>query len=343
MLPPVTRTRRVAHCAILLGISALALSLSSCNDDQPDLVSPQGPQPSRVEQAAALLAPNTWATKAVMPQGRSQVKSTSYNNLIFVIGGRTPLGGPRTRVDAYNITTNTWSSRAPLPSARTALNGATTINGVIYVTGGFNTSFALTKTVYAYNVSTNTWTRKADMPQVGSCGAQGTIGGLLYVYAGCTNVPNGDQLFRYNPASNTWVTRAPPPTQHASPAAAGVINGRFYLAGGITDGAQSNPTLNVYNPATNTWATRAPMPGEQSNSATGVIGGRLFAAGGADQNGTTGTLRVYNPATNTWATRAPMTTPRFDAAGTPAAGLLWVMGGVNSAGNTTNKNEAYTP
>lgn len=183
------------------------------------------------------------------------------------------------------------------------------------------------------------------MPQAGSCGAQGVIGGLLYVYVGCTNVQNGHHLFRYNPATNIWVTRAAPPSRHVSPAAAGVINGRFYLAGGIANGGlPNNLTLDVYNPTTNTWTTRAPLPGEQAASATGVIGGRLFAAGGVDDMFLPiGTLRVYNPATNRWTTRAPMPAPRFDAAGTPAAGLLFVIGGGTPNGGLTGRNEAYTP
>ena len=85
------------------------------------------------------------------------------------------------------------------------------------------------------------------------------------------------------------------------------------------------------------------MPDVQSNSATGVINGILFAAGGSDQNGAINTVRAYNPATNTWSTRLPMPTARYDAAGTAAGGRLWAMGGFNSAGSVIGKNEAYSP
>ena len=338
MRSPMTRTRRVGHGAMLLGIGAVAMPLASCDDTQQPL-SPRDTQASELSAAALV---NTWATKAPMTLARAQAKSTSFNNFIFVIGGRTSNGAPRTNVDAYNLTNNTWAPRAPLPAARTALNGATTINGLIYVTGGFNSSFQLTKTLYVYNTANNTWTKKADMPVVGSCGAQFTTGGQLYVYVGCTGVAFDHRLLRYNPATNIWISRAAPPSQHASPAAAGVINNRLYLAGGAAN-TSPNQSLHVYNPGTNSWITRAPMPDVQSNSATGVINGILFAAGGSDQNGAINTVRAYNPATNTWSTRLPMPTARYDAAGTAAGGRLWAMGGFNSAGSVIGKNEAYSP
>jgi N-acetylneuraminic acid mutarotase len=337
---------QLKNAAILFGLCA---ALVAC-DGAPtrDLTAPDPAAGALDAQNVSLLAPsNTWTGKASLPgdrprQGRSSLKASSLDNFIYVFGGEAP-AGISARVDAYNITTNSWSPRAPLPSARLLLNGASTINRLIYVTGGFNSAFAFTKTLYVYNAATDSWVRKADMPQTGSCGAQGVIGGLLYVYVGCTNASNAHHLFRYNPATNIWVTRAAPPTRHVNPAAAGVITGKFYLAGGFSNVSTDNLTLDVYNPATNTWTTRAPLPGAQRAGATGVIGGKLFAAGGdAGTASPIGTLRVYDPATNLWTTKAPMPTPRGDAAGTPAAGLLFVIGG-HALNSFTGRNEAYTP
>lgn len=179
------------------------------------------------------------------------------------------------------------------------------------------------------------------MPQGGSCGAQGVISGLLYVYTSCTDVPNGQGFFRYNPSTNTWVTRALPPSKHVFPAA-GVIAGKFYLAGGHLDNGNPNAAVHVYNPASNSWSTKAPVPGPEAlvDPASAVISGKLFAAGG---NGPSRTLRVYDPNTNSWTTKASMPTARRAAAGAAASGLFYVMGGVVSSGSLTRKVEAYTP
>ena len=338
MLSPMTRTRRLGRGAVLLGIAAGAMPLASCDETQ----QPLSPLVTQASQLSANALVNTWATRAPMTLARAQAKSTSFNNFIFVVGGRTSNGAPRTNVDAYNITNNTWAQRAPLPAARTALNGATTINGSDLCHRGVQQFLSANQDVVRLQHREQHVDQEGRHARCGSCGAQFTTGGQLYVYVGCTGVAFEHRLLRYNPATNSWISRAAPPSQHASPAAAGVISNRLYLAGGAAN-TSPNQSLHVYNPGTNSWITRAPMPDVQSNSATGVINGILFAAGGSDQNGAIKTLRAYNPATNSWSTKLPMPTARYDAAGTTAGGRLWAMGGFNSAGSVIGKNEAYSP
>ena len=225
----------------VLGMTLLALF--ACNDDPVAPPEPEGALPESAPQESAPLqdvvlvaAPNTWAGKKAMPTARSQLVAVTVNNIIYAIGGAgSSLTALRT-VQAYNPATNSWSTKAQLPSGRRAQTGASSIGNKIYVAGGFNTSAALTKTLYVYDVAANTWTKKADMPTVGSCGGQGVINNLLYVYVGCTGVPFGDKLLRYTPSTNKWTTLAAPPHQHAS-GAAGAIGTKFYLAGGSDDGA----------------------------------------------------------------------------------------------------------
>jgi len=80
------------------------------------------------------------------------------------------------------------------------------------------------------------------MPHPAACGAQGVINGLLYVYAGFGGSCGAFHgFYRYNPATNTWTLRATPPSLHNFPVA-GVIAGKFYLAGGDVDNVL-NPNL----------------------------------------------------------------------------------------------------
>ena len=44
---------------------------------------------------------------------------------------------PLAKVTAYNVATNTWTDRRPLPVPLAWSNGAGVINGKIYVSGGF--------------------------------------------------------------------------------------------------------------------------------------------------------------------------------------------------------------
>lgn len=297
---------------------------------------------------AVALAPNTWETKANMLFARQRsVAGATLNNVIYVVGGTTATGVETGSVQAYTIATNTWATRASLPSARTEMNGASVIDGLLYVTGGFNGSGNATRTLYVYHPASNVWTRGADMPDVGACGGQGVIGGLLYVYTGGSSCGSSDfeghGFFRYNPAANSWTTLATPSTVHQW-GVGRVIGGKFYLVGGRDDVSDVNLTVEQYTPFTNSWRNRAPIPSEQLRAASGVLNGRLYVAGGGQFGTGLRTLREYNPSTNTWSTLAPMPTPRWATFGVNAGGKLWVMGGLqNNDSGITKKVEAYTP
>lgn len=120
------------------------------------------------------------------------------------------------------------------------------------------------------------------MPKATAAGVTGVIGGKLYVLPG---VCSGDywpnpqycaqlairKLYRYDPASNTWAQMAWCPHFHAG-GASGVINGKFYVAGG--SGAA---WLDVYDPATNSWKTlAAPVPTVGSKAAGAALNNKLF-------------------------------------------------------------------
>jgi N-acetylneuraminic acid mutarotase len=204
-------------------------------------------------------------------------------------------------VDAYNPATNAWTARADMPVRRREINMPTVLNGKIYVSGGVNTMGRASRTVVIYDPVTNTWARTADsLPEAMAHAESATLGGtihLLYGYA----------LYRYDASLHSWKRLANVPHDHYR-GGAGVINGRWYVAGG------GNPRygqrfLDVYDPATNRWTAKAPMP-VSDYPATGVVrNGKLYVIGER--------VQVYDPATNTWSTRTPMPVSRKEfAAGT---------------------------
>jgi Kelch motif len=139
-------------------------------------------------------------------------------------------------------------------------------------------------------------------------GHRGSALRLRIQYGGTT----GHRFFRYNPATNGWVTRAAPPSRHRSPAA-GVIGGKFYRLG---------VRLTALPP---TWLcmsiTRRPTPGRAGPLCRWVrrgwpvpwFGGKLYAAGGVNAAITMDSLRVYDPGTNRWTNKALMPTERSDS------------------------------
>jgi N-acetylneuraminic acid mutarotase len=183
------------------------------------------------------------------------------------------------------------------------------------------------------------------MPKATAEGVTGVIAGKLYVLPGICNSHYGlpapgyckenpiRRLYRYDPATNTWVARRSAPHFHRY-AAAAVIGGKFYVAGGINSSFTPVADLDVYDPATDTWTTRAPIP--KAGRAIGTaLGGKLYVVVGLD-------AYVYSPGTNRW---SPIAAPtwghealvRVVVDGKPR--LLAVGGG----GEIPNNSELYTP
>jgi len=70
-----------------------------------------------------------------MPAGRSLPDASEVGGRVYVIGGGT-FGGPTfSSVDVYDPATDTWTSGAPMPTARLGLS-TSAVNGRIYAIGG---------------------------------------------------------------------------------------------------------------------------------------------------------------------------------------------------------------
>ena len=288
-----------------------SILLASCGSD----TEPTGPEEPALTPSFAA-AGNSWTTKAPMPTPRTHLAAGVTTNaagqqLLYAIGGFDPGAGFTRAVEAYNLATNSWATRAPLPVALSHTNGVGTIGGKLYLSGGVIDGEGLQRSLYVYDPVGNSWSRKTNMPKRTAQGISGVIGGKLYVLAGtCSDcvVSSPRRLFRYDPRTNTWATDVPSaPGAHVS-GAGGVINGKFYVAGGRGRDGQDSDRLDMYDPATNRWTTLAPMPTARSGVAGAVLGGRLYIIGqtnvepGELQN----QVEAYNPATNTWTTRAPL-------------------------------------
>ncbi len=85
----------------------------------------------------------------------------------------------------------------------------------------------------------------------------------------------------YDPATDTWTTKAPMPTARAF-FSTSVVNGKIYAIGGCTgnyDVLTSN-TVEVFDPVTNTWTVTDDMPTPRAALATSAVNGRIYAIGG---------------------------------------------------------------
>ena len=270
-------------------------------------------------------ARNTWTPKAPPPFLGDPTGSAFFGfdlgmapnsagqSIVYTFGGTDGAGGSGFGILAYNVATNSWTWRVSDVSAFYT-HGIGKIGNRLYFSGGWDYGVgfkAPLKAVYAYDYAHDRLIRKADLPKFGAEGVSGVIDGKLYVLPGacagdlwpnpeyCEQEPTR-RFYRYNPATNSWQTRASSPHFHRQGAAA-VLNGKLYVVGGSKGIAGEEPVadLDVYDPATNSWRTLAPLP-TGGHAFGAALGGRLYVVVG----GAVIRFYAYDPATNKWTAKA---------------------------------------
>jgi N-acetylneuraminic acid mutarotase len=237
-----------------------------------------------------------------------------------------------------------WKAATPMPTGRLGLVTAT-VNGTVYAIGGYSSEVGgPIRTVEAFNPAGNvnvSWKTKQKLPgaRVSPSGAA-VINGKIYVPGGrnANNVVT-KSLYVYNPATDTWATKAEMPVASAYGAAA-AINGKLYVFTPYYAG--KGPFLHRYDPSTNTWTKRATPLHPHAWPAAGVIDGKFYVAGGYYGGLATADLDVYNPGANTWTTKKSMPAARGYMAGRVLDGKLYVLGG-SAGGAVLAKVERYDP
>ncbi len=189
-------------------------------------------------------ATDTWATRTSMPTARSGLAVTTSNGKIYAIGG-TGAGGRVATVEEYDPATDTWTTRANMPTARSALGAATASNGKVYAIGGSDGNPVAT--VEEYDPATDTWTTRVSMPTArDALGVAAATNGKIYAVGG-TGWPGGGPVCygtveEYDPATDTWTTRASLPYCREYPGAVGASNGKLYVIGGVTGRWSGSPS-----------------------------------------------------------------------------------------------------
>ncbi|MEK7475414.1 MAG: kelch repeat-containing protein [Candidatus Coatesbacteria bacterium] len=219
-------------------------------------------------------ASNTWTTKASMPTARVRLVTEAVGGKLYAIGGGTVSSETppyTTVVEAYDPATNTWTTRAGMPTARDACASAV-VGGKIYVIGGRGGA----RKVEVYDPAANTWATRADAPVDFVCASGTAVNGKMYLFGGYV-AGNTQYAYEYNPDAGSWRTLTNMPTA-GSDTVAVALNDRVYVIGG--DGR--NPTVEEYDTNANTWTTKASLYSDRIDTYGAVLNGKIYVAGGFD-------------------------------------------------------------
>jgi len=224
---------------------------------------------------------DSWKTGSPMPTARWLAASAVAHDLLYVIGGcaigcGSSPASTLSVVEAYDPTTKTWTTKAPLPVPTYGMS-AITRDGIIYGIGGVVGTGTQVSTVYRYDPSTDVWTQVSSMNGPRNTPALGHVDNTIVVSGGFPFADNEG----YSVSGDKWRTLTTDPTYRSAPCSTG-INGQLYVAGGSGDGNAILNLVEAYDLKMNSWATLAPMPQAVVFQSSVRHHGRLYCFGGSN-------------------------------------------------------------
>lgn len=224
-------------------------------------------------------ATDTWTTKAPAPAHHIAYNfadtNGELNGKLYFAGGYSNTYGIITALSCYDPVSNSWSTKAPMPSGRSR-HSFKALDGKLYAVGGFDSNQAATNTVFCYDPATNAWTTKAPIPvsiYEHSCAA---YNGKLYVWGGFQGSPGTPQTgWVYDPIADSWSqeSRLLPVGRTNTPAVSNSDAIFLMPGGGATAGTASNSVLKL---AMNTTISPTSVTSEDQQWVSDQTDGQLW-------------------------------------------------------------------
>lgn len=290
-----------------------------------------------------------WAPISPLPWAVQEIYAAVWDGRIVTAGGlrrRSQETQIDDRVGLYDPDTNRWSELPRLPEPRHHPM-VMVAEGRLNIVGGYGRSDAgeWTNMTTAWVLEEDRW---ADAPALPSPQAEAVgvgIGDRLHLVTGRS--PANEANGQWNDQADTdrhlvriggrWETARPAPAARNS-AAAAVLDGAIWVAGGRTVSGGGTGRLDRYDPVADRWDTLAPIPRSYaSNNQVGgglamvAIPGRLVAFGGEwfarGGGGVFAETWIYSAGGDVWTPGPDMLTPRHGLAAAVIDGTVYAIAG----------------
>jgi N-acetylneuraminic acid mutarotase len=308
---------------------------------------------------AVRAAEDSWTTLEPMPTARSGLGVAVVDGKIYVIGGQNG-EGVLNITEEYDPVTNEWTSKTSMPTARSDFGIAVYQNKIYVIGGTIGSEIAvgeslLTGATEVYDPETDTWETKTSMPTPRQGLKANVVSDRIYLIGGVRYVggyihPGFDENEVYDPATDSWITKAPLPTAVWGYSSA-VVDNKIYLIGGGNKTSEGTfpVTLNqIYTPATDTWDFGQSIPTGLWDADAGATTGafapeRIYVLGGSYYTVAYNLTQTYDPEVDAWTAGTPMPTPRWSLGVAVVNDELYAIGGKTEEDIYSAANEKYTP
>ena len=127
-----------------------------------------------------------WTPRAGMPTARYGLGVAVVNGVIYAVGGfaiQDNVAKWLSTVEAYDPVSDSWTTRAPMPTGRSEL-GAAALNGVVYAAGGYAGNLYYPPALESYDPKANQWASLPTMLLPRYLLQTTELGGEIYVTGG---------------------------------------------------------------------------------------------------------------------------------------------------------------
>lgn len=261
-----------------------------------------------------------WFDKGFTDRYRYDAASSTVNGKIYIMGGTNNFDKNYMKHNlAYDPTTNTWETKADMPTARYS-HDAVEVNGKIYVIGG-NDDRQYLGTVEIYDPQTDTWQTGKSMPTPRAYLALTVANGKIYAIGGYNLEGYLTTVEEYDPVMDEWMTVS---SMHKarSELAAVTLNGKIYAIAGYNGEALTE--IEMYDPQTDTWVEKGLINVARRGLEATVKDNKIIIMGGAT---TSKVVEVYNPEEDTYTFAKEMEEPRYAYCLEMVDNKIYVIGG----------------
>jgi len=299
-----------------------------------------------------------WNSRARLTTARQELQPVLHENKIYLIGGFNSRLQVSSKVEIYDIESDTWSTGPNYPQLYHHI-AAASANGKIYAFGGFSGqnfgSWVAQNEIYTYEANASSWEFIGRMPEKMAEHLAITFNNEIYILSGKDSLGNPqNRSYKYEPLTDSWTQLANMPTERTS-AAVTTIGSEIFVVGGrirqLNLSTNETELVNVktneaFNPITNTWKTYSGLPYSTSGLAAGNIGGELFIIGGESISGNQvvyGSVYKYNLDDDEWENLLSIPTSRHGTGGISYNNSIIVIGGADApVFSATDANEIFT-
>ncbi|MEM2704254.1 MAG: NosD domain-containing protein [Candidatus Bathyarchaeia archaeon] len=170
----------------------------------------------------------------------------AFGNKIYVARGSSNYPSGIYWTYCYDVLTNTWIEKSPIPYHRT-IESLAVLNGKLYAIGGADPSLGRrveVSRVDIYDPIADTWqldaVQRMSVPRTHLEPETPVMNGKIYVIGGWDGYTELSTVEEFDPQTNSWKALTPMPTARYALATA-VVDGKIYCIGGDSGGYGGNP------------------------------------------------------------------------------------------------------